>query len=365
MSESSGEKTEEPTQKKIDDSRKKGQVWKSKDLAAVGVFVAGMGSLRVLWPALEEQSAELFRFAFEQLANPEDLPKATTAILFMALKTVVLLTVPFALGCAILAGLLEFLQVGALFAPDAIKPKLDKLNPVGGLKNMFSKKQAVELLKNLFKLSITGYVVFGTVRDSMGLVVSSIRGTETAVLLVMGELLTRIAIKVSLLLMVFAIFDVWWQRRSFMKDLMMTKDEVKREYKESEGDPQHKSARKQLHHEILEGAQMEAVKGADVIVTNPDHVAVALRYDRGSDQAPRLLCKGIDARAEAIKALAKEHQVAILRNIPLAHALLRVEVGEDIPEALYDAVAEVLTFVYGLKQGETGGKAGIGTGQAA
>lgn len=345
-----GEKTEEPTQKKIDDSRKKGQVWKSKDLSAVIIFCAGMGAMRVLFPELKQQVSDLFAFGFETLTHPEDLEQATSAMLLMALKSAALLTIPFAIGAAILGGLVEFLQVGALFSVDSVMPKMDKLNPINGFKNMFSKKQLVELLKNLLKISITAYVVYGAVRDATGLIVSTIRGNEESVLLVMGELTARIAMRVGLLLLVFSIFDVWWQRRSYMKDLMMTKDEVKREYKESEGDPHHKAARKALHHEILESAQMEAVKGADVVVTNPDHVAVALRYDKSKDSAPRVICKGIDARAEAIKALAKDHEVAILRNIPLAHALLRVDVGEDIPEGLYDAVAEVLTFVYGLQQ---------------
>ena len=130
----------------------------------------------------------------------------------------------------------------------------------------------------------------------------------------------------------------------------MTKDEVKREYKESEGDPHHKAKRKELHQEILESAQMEAVKGADVIVTNPEHYAIALKYDREQDGAPRVLAKGMDARAQAIKEMARSADVPELRNVPLAHALYKVEVNEEIPEALYDAVAEVLNFVYGLRR---------------
>jgi len=150
---------------------------------------------------------------------------------------------------------------------------------------------------------------------------------------------------------VFAIFDVWWQHRVFHKDMMMTKDEVKREYKESEGDPHHKAHRKQMHHEIIEQAAMQNVRKADVVVTNPEHVAVALRYDRDQDGAPKVLCKGVETRAAAIRELAKEADVPIMRNVPLAHALLRLEVGDEIPEDLYDAVAEVLNFVYSLRDG--------------
>ncbi len=171
------------------------------------------------------------------------------------------------------------------------------------------------------------------------------------IMTVMGELVYRVAVRVGLVFLLFGIFDVWWQRKSFMKDMMMSKEDVKKEYKESEGDPHHKAHRKQMHQEIMEGAQMESVKSADVIVTNPDHVAVALKYDREQDAAPRVIAKGLDFKAERIKELARQADVPLLRNVPLAHALLRVDVGQDIPEEMYDAVAEVLNFVYGLKTG--------------
>jgi flagellar biosynthetic protein FlhB len=129
---------------------------------------------------------------------------------------------------------------------------------------------------------------------------------------------------------------------------MMSMQEIKREYKDSEGDPHNKAKRKEMHHEIVEGAQMAAVAEADVVVTNPEHVAVALKYDKERDGAPRILCKGLDNRAQDMKALARQHDIPMMRNVPLAHALFRVEVGQEIPEELYDAVAEVLNFVYGL-----------------
>ncbi|MGQ0506417.1 MAG: EscU/YscU/HrcU family type III secretion system export apparatus switch protein, partial [Myxococcaceae bacterium] len=284
---------------------------------------------------------------------PLTLHEATLELLFMGVTTVMLLTFPVAMGAAIVGGLVEFLQVGPLFSQEALMPKLDKLNPLAGLKNMVSKKQLVELLKSTLKMTIAGYVVFGVVRDALGLVMTSLRGDSSLSLAILGELVYRVTVRVGLLFLVFAIFDVWWQRRSYMKDLMMTKDEVKREYKESEGDPHHKAKRKEMHHEILESAMMEGVKKADVVVTNPDHVAVALKYDRDVDQAPRVIAKGIDHKAEAIKALAKDGEVTLLRNVPLAHALLRLDVGTEIPEELYDAVAEVLNFVEALRRGET------------
>ncbi len=347
----SDEKTEEPSQKKLDDARKKGQVWKSKDLTGVFVLLVGLGALKGTWSNIEAEIKTLFRFSFEHLAQPETLELATYQLMQMAVKDVILLTAPVLMAGAVVGGLAEFLQVGALFTMDPLMPKLEKLNPIQGIKNMFSKKTVVELIKNLTKISIAAYVVYGVIRDGMGMVVQTVRQDVPGILVVMGEMTYRVAARVGLVFVLFSIFDIWWQRKSYMKDMMMSKDEVKKEYKESEGDPHHKAHRKQMHQEIMEGAQMESVKSADVIVTNPDHVAVALKYDREKDAAPRVLAKGLDFKAERIKEIARQADVPLLRNVPLAHALLRVDVGQDIPEEMYDAVAEVLNFVYGLKQG--------------
>jgi flagellar biosynthesis protein FlhB len=170
-------------------------------------------------------------------------------------------------------------EVGPLLALKALMPKLDKLNPLTGLKNLIGKKQIIELVKSMAKLGVTGWVVWGVVRDAMALVVATIDGDAAMTMTVLGELVSRVVTKVTMLFIGFAIFDVWWQHKSYMKDQMMSKDDVKKEYKQSEGDPHHKAHRKQMHQEIMEGAQMEAVQGADVIVTNPDHVAVALHFE--------------------------------------------------------------------------------------
>lgn len=346
-----GDKTEEASEKKLDDARREGNVWKSKDLSGLFSIAVGLAVVKVTWDDVETRVRTLFRFAIDQLSHPTDLEVATRQLLALSLESLLMLCLPVAVGAAVAGGLLDFLQVGALFALKAVMPKLDKLNPIEGFKNMFSKKSLVEMAKSMLKLSITGYVVFGVVRDSMAMVVATIHGDVAMTMGVMGELIFRVASRVVLLLVVFGIFDVWWQHKSYMKDQMMSKDEVKKEYKESEGDPHHKAKRKELHMEIMEGAQMEAVKSADVVVTNPDHVAVALQYERERDGAPRVVAKGLNLKAERIRALARDADVPLLRNVPLAHALLRVELNEEIPEALYDAVAEVLNFVDQLRTG--------------
>lgn len=345
-----GDKTEEPSQKKLDDARKEGNVWKSKDLSGVVAFAVAMSVVKAMWPSFEAHIKELFYFAIEHIAHPDDITLATSQLMVLSLQAMLLLCVPIAFSAAIAGSLMEFLQVGALLALKAVMPKFDKLNPISGLKNLFGKKQVVELIKSMFKLGVSGYVVYGVVRDSMGIVVATIDGDAALTMSVMGELVYRVCQKVVLLFIGFAIFDVWWQHKSYMKDQMMSKDDVKKEYKESEGDPHHKAKRKELAHELLESAQMDAVKGADVIVTNPEHVAIALKYDKEKDGAPRLIAKGIEGRAAGIREIAKQYDVPLLRNVPLAHALLRIDVNDEVPEELYDAVAEVLNFVYQLKQ---------------
>lgn len=349
--ESSGEKTEEATPKRLEDARKKGQVWKSKDITGVAGFLVGMGALQAGWPWMKAHFNDLFKFGFEQTAHPEHLSWAIHHQLLIMLFDMVMLAMPVAVGAALISALVEFVQVGALFSAEVVTPKLEKLNPVQGFKNMVSKKQLVELLKSTLKVGVSGYVAYTVIRDALGMVVNTVSVGAMGVLAVLKELIHRTSVKAGLVFLLFGIFDVWFQHRTYMKDNMMTKDEVKREYKESEGDPHYKAKRKEMHHEILEGQMMEAVKGADVVVTNPDHLAIALSYDREKDGAPRVVAKGMDSLAEGIKAVAKSVDVAILRNVPLAHALFRVELGEEIPESLYDAVAEVLSFVYGLREG--------------
>lgn len=349
MSES-GDKTEEPSQKKLDDARKEGNVWKSKDLSGVFAFAVAMSVVGATWADFETRIKQLFLFAIDHIAHPENLTLATSQLMVLALQALLLTCIPIAFSAALAGGLAEFLQVGALLALKAVMPKFDKLNPINGLKNLVGKKQLIELFKSMFKLGVTGWVVYGVVRDAMKLVVATIHGDAALTMQVMGELVYRICNRVVLLFTAFAIFDVWWQHKSYMKDQMMSKEDVKKEYKESEGDPHHKAKRKELAYELLESAEMNSVKSADVVVTNPEHVAVALKYDKARDGAPRIVAKGIELRAASIRELAKESEVPLLRNVPLAHALLRVDVNEEIPEELYDAVAEVLNFVYQLKQ---------------
>jgi flagellar biosynthesis protein FlhB len=341
-------KTEEPTLKRIQDARRKGQVWRSRDLTAVLAYLVAMGVLKATWASFEEGATRLFEFAFEKMVQPSELAEAIPVALFLGLRAVVVMSLPVLAAAAVTGAVVEFLTVGALFTADPLIPKLERLNPLPGIKNMFSKRQAVELVKSMAKIAIAGVVACVAIADALPDVVLSMRAGASGLKAVLGQLIFGISLRVGVLFLFFALVDVWFQRRAYMKELMMSKEEVRRELKESEGDPHHKARRKELAIEILEGAQLDAVKLADVIIVNPDHVAVALRYRVEREIAPRVVYRGVDARAQAIKALARQHGIPLLHNVPLAHALLEVELDAEIPEELYDAVAEVLNVVHRL-----------------
>lgn len=345
MADESGDKSEEPTPRKLEKSREKGQVWKSRDLTGTLVFLGGLGAMVATFPAMVAKYREGLQGAITLIAGPVG-PEAISKAIYDGMVALLTLTLPVLLTCAAVGAFADFLQVGALFALEPLKPKLEKLNPVEGMKKFFSLKQLVELVKNLVKLALAAYVAYGVLRGELGLIVTTARGSPALILEAAGRILWKLSTRIGILLGLLAVFDVWWQRRSFMKDMKMTKEEVKREYKESEGDPHHKAKRKEMHREILESAMMEDVAGADVVVTNPDHFAVALRYDRERDGAPRVVAKGMDSLAQRIKALAREAEIPMFEDVPLARALFRVELGAQIPEGLFDAVAEILSFVY-------------------
>ncbi len=344
-----GEKTEEPTPKKLEDARKKGQVWRSRELTSTLVFVTGVAAMAATVSPGYARLKDLFTLAFNRVQSPSADPATdAAALIYAGLAALAALALPAVVAGALVGGLADFVVVGPVFSGDTLTPKLDRLNPLQGLKNLLSRKQLVELLKSTVKLLLAAYLAYRVLKADAGVIARTAVATPGQIAAVVGHLVYELTKATALLLVVISIFDVWFQHRAYLKDMMMTKEEVKREYKESEGDPQHKAKRRELHQEILEQAMMEDVRSADVIVTNPDHIAVALKYKKDEDQAPRVVAKGINVKAERIKEIAREAGVPVMRNVALAQALNKLEIGDEIPEELYDAVAEVLNFVYAL-----------------
>jgi FlhB-like protein len=242
-----------------------------------------------------------------------------------------------------------------MFTLKPITPDIKKINPVNGIKNLVNKKKLVELVKTTLKFVVIGYLSYIALRDAMRDVVLIVRSELFIGLRVIGSIVWDFCIKIGGVFIVIAAADAFYQKKRYIKENMMSKYDVKQEYKQSEGDPHHKAARKQFHQEILNSAAPANIKNADVVVRNPHQIAVALKYDKEGDSedgkgAPKVIAKGERIWADQILEAAKRYGVPIVRNVPLAQALNKLEIDEEIPEELYEAVAEVLNFVYQLAE---------------
>ena len=347
-----GEKTEEPTPQKLKQARDKGQVAKSQDATQAVLFIGVFAVLALTVGSLSNELMEFMRTSFAAGQKPSN--QAATVIAEEGLWRVVMISLP-ALGAAfILAVAANYAQVGFLFTFHAIKPDIKKMDPVSGAKQLVSKKKLVESLKQMIKFGLVATVVYMAVRDAMGDVVKSARMDLMAAVQVAGGIIYDISTRVAALFFAVSAADFFWQRHVFKKDMMMSKYDIKQEYKQSEGDPQQKAERKALAEELIMHGSQQNVSNADAVVTNPSHIAIAIKYDKESGRSPTVVAKGLRKNAENIKAIAREAGVPILRNVPLAQALNKLDLDEEIPEELFEAVAEVLNFVYELKnQGKT------------
>lgn len=345
-----GEKTEEASPERLRQAREKGQVAKSQDMIAGLLFIS---TFMVLAFTLRDTLISMEDYIRRALIVGTSMEPGLATVLNAAydiFMTVMKASLP-VLGVALLMGLVSnYMQVGFLFTAEPLKPELQKINPISGLKNMVSKKKLVELLKQLLKFTIIAYICYSSIHERSRDVVMLSRMPLHHSITVAGDILYRMTIKVAAVFLVIAVADFFYQRWQFKKDNMMSKYDVKQEYKQSEGDPEMKHQRKQLAEELIMHGSQENVRKADAVITNPAHIAVAIRYDQEKGGAPTIVAKGLNKNAEKIKEIARQFNVPILRNVPLAQALNKLDLGEEIPEELYEAVAEVLNFVYELKQ---------------
>lgn len=347
-----GEKTEEASPQKLKQARDKGQVSKSQDaIQAIGFVLVFATTSLTLTSTAKKLKDFLFASLESAVRRGDDLP-TVLAVVNQALWTTLVASLP-SLGAAFIAGLISnYMQVGFLFTTEPLKPDIKKINPVDGFKNLFSKKKIVESIKNVLKFTIVSYVAYATLRDSMREVVMSARVDLWHGVAIGGQIMYDIAIRVTALFIVISMADFFFQRWQFNKEMMMSKYDVKQEYKQSEGDPHQKAERKALAEELILHGSQQNVANADAVVVNPAHIAVAIKYDKEKGGAPKVVAKGMRKHAETIKEIARENGVPILRNIPLAQALHKLDLEEEVPEELYEAVAEVLNFVYELREKE-------------
>ena len=348
-----GEKTEPATEKKKTDARKDGKVAKSKEIANCAELLAAFVLIRVYVGTLGNDFLDCFQSVYNLI--PEfsrmiggTIPEQSMAALFKEVCLLFLQMVApvFLVGFAV-SFIADVVQVQWKPTAKPLQPKFNKLNPLSGFKRIFSKQSLVELIKSLVKFALVGYVAYSYIRGQYDkLYIWYEIPLKQAVGLV-GDMVVQLGIRMAATYVIIAAADFAYQKWKYNDDLKMTKQEVKDEYKNTEGDPQIKGQQRQRMREASQRRMMQDVPKADVVITNPTHIAVAIRYDAEIENAPTVVAKGEDYLAAKIKETAKENGVEIMENKPLARALYAtVEVGEQIPPELYQAVAEILALVY-------------------
>ncbi len=351
-----GEKTEEPTAKKLSDARGEGQVAKSREIANAFSMLALFIILKIYLGIIGTRFIEYFNVVYAQIPDVVKRYEGQTPI--AALQVVIrsmmvqllLLILPILLVGFAVAFICDLMQVKWRPTTKPMRPKFSKLSPKNGFKRIFSAASMIELLKSILKLSIIGYVAYSYLKNRLGQIYILYDITLNRAIGLIGEIVIDLGIRIAALYIVVAFLDFAYQKWKFHEDMKMTKQEVKDEFKNAEGDPQIKSRQKQRMREASMRRMMQQLPEADVVITNPTHYAVAIKYDPDKYDAPYVLAKGEDYLALKIKEAAKENNVEIVENKPLARMLYaNVDVGGLVPPELYQAVAEVLAFVYHLK----------------
>ena len=356
MADDLGEKTEDATPKRLEDEREKGNVPKSTDLASALLL---LGVTVMLWAAIMPtlgQMRWLVEYALMadspvELVQAGEIGQVTTMVFGWMLR----IGAPILIVAWVIAYIAHFVQVGWLFAPKALKPKFSKLNPINGFKRIYGIAAVVKASLDTSKVAIVVAVVVvsrGGMRDQL-LALSYMELMPA--LGRTGWLMFDLALRILAVLLILAILDLLYQRWKYRKDLRMSKHEVKDELKQSDGDPETRRRRMRVQQELSRQRVQAAVPRADVIITNPEHISIAIAYDDGAMQAPRVIAKGADHLAFRIRQIAMQHSIPIIERKPLARALYQqVRIGEEIPPEFYQAVAEILAYVYRL----SGRKAG-------
>lgn len=349
-----GEKTEEATPKKIEESRKEGTVAKSKELVnAAGVFALFLllkYGISFYGTRLVEMFDKYWSMLNINLLKGFDIPTVLNLLNEMA-KDILIITAPFLIGGFLVAFLVTKLQFKWKITAKPMQPKLNKVNPLSGFKRIFSSRSIFELLKSVVQVALIAYVAYSVLESHVNDLYLLYDITIAQALALMMDIVWSMGIRVSMVMLVIGIVDYAYQKYKYKQDLKMTKQEVKDEFKNTEGDPQIKSQQKQRMRQASQRRMMASVPEADVVITNPTHFAVALKYDSEKHAAPVVTAKGTDFLANKIKEKARECGVEIVENKALARMLYyNVDIDKEIPPELYKAVADILAYVYSLKK---------------
>ena len=350
-----GEKTEKATPKKLEEARKEGQVARSTDVVTAFMLLGLFVGLKICVGYIGNGFLQQFHKVYSSISavTADEVTKNTMLEWVRSeIGEITLIAAPLMIVAVVVAVVFNLAQVKWKPTAKPLKPKPDKINPLKGMKRLFSKDKIMELLKSVAKVGVLSYVVYDTLKDEYGLLFQFYRYEIGEAILTIGNLVINIGIKIAACFLAIAAVDYFYQKRKFAEDMKMTKQEIKDEFKNSEGDPQIKGKIRAKMREASQRRMMDSVPDADVVITNPTHLAVALKYDREASQAPIVVAKGADYVAQKIKDIARDNNVEIVENKPVARMLYyNVDLDQEIPPELYQAVAEILAYVYGLKQG--------------
>jgi len=344
------DKTEPATPKRREEARKKGEVGKSREIPSVAVLAASLVFMYFAGAHLTFSLGNVIHKAFVSVPSIKDSNFSVPYFSHQYLEIFLFMLLPMLSVLMVVAIVANVAQTGFIWSVEPLAPKASKISPIEGAKRMFSKRSLVELAKSLGKIIVVGWAAFSTLQANRGRLLELVYQGKGEILRFMGETSFEVVIRSCYVIAVLAILDFLYQKWEFEQDLKMTKQEVKEEFKQTEGDPLVKSRIRSIQREMARRRMMEDVKNADVIITNPEHLSVALRYDSLTMEAPTVVAKGANNIAFKIREIAKDNQIPLMENKPLAQNLYKfVDIGQEIPPDFYQAAAEILAYVYGLK----------------
>lgn len=345
------EKTEKATPKKLKDARKKGQVAKIQDLPAAFTFIVSISSTLMFLSYFFNQIGAFTISIFREVGSAQENFENQIPIYFLsAMQVIINCSFPILLFVCVTGVLVSFLVVGPVFSFQSMKFDLKKLNPIEGIKQKFKLKVLIDLIKSIVKISGAGIIIYFIIMNMLPQIISSVVLPVIVSAGIVHDFLIKAAIQVGLFFLVVALFDLAFQKKNFAKEMMMEKFEIKQEYKDTEGDPHIKGHRKQLQREIAYQDGPSAAKKARAIITNPTHIAVAIKYDPEVEPAPIILTMGVGLFAEQIIKIGVENKIPIMRNVDLARALYsKGKISDYVPEDTYQAVAEILKWIESLE----------------
>jgi flagellar biosynthetic protein FlhB len=353
--ESFQEKTEQATPKKKEDARNKGQAAKSKEVSSIAILAAGTIYLFFNAGELTDKLGANIKQTFINIPQITSGDMGLDTYMSQTIQNFLVMILPILILLVVVSLAANLLQTGFILSVEPLTPDLSKIDPVKGFGKIISKRSMAELLKSIFKIVIVGWAAFSILKNDYSLMIPLMYQDNVQIMSMLGRISLKVVTRCCYVIFVLAVLDYLFQKWEFEQNLKMTKQEVKEEYKQTDGDPMIKSRIRSIQREMARRRMMKEVPKADVVITNPTHYAIALRYKPEEKMtAPKIVAKGADNIAMKIKEIALKHGIPMVENKPLAQNLYKLDLGQEVPPNFYQAVAEILAYVYGLKKKKTG-----------